>query len=146
MNIAPLDCQIAVSLNLAEGKHSGALLFPRAGSEAMLIVSPFTTITVYQIFYTQERGFAGVVLTQCLVGSCTVSIESAGPPLSEYLQPSSGSLGRANYFSISPDKLRGAAGYIIQKCAQESGGIGGYVTLYFAAAGEVAGKSRRQYQ
>lgn len=41
-----------------------------------------------------------------------------------------------NYFSIMPDALRGIAGFLIQKCAQEQGGLGGYITLHFSAAEE----------
>ena len=54
---------------------------------------------------------------------CTVSIESAGP-----------NIGNTNYVSVAPNKLRGLAAYVIQKCPVEQNGHGGFVTLGMAYA------------
>lgn len=56
-------------------------------------------------------------------GSCRVAIETAGPP--EHLPHS---------VLLRPRDLRGLAGYLIQKCAAENGGIGGFLTLGFTSA------------
>ena len=55
--------------------------------------------------------------------SCQVTIEPAGPS-HRYPQ----------YLAYSPDMMRGLAGYVIQKCAVEEGGIGGFVTVGLEAA------------
>ena len=57
------------------------------------------------------------------VGSCTVALEQAGP---DDLYP--------NYLSLSPNKLRGLAGFLIETCANRNGGIGGFVTVNFENA------------
>ncbi len=62
-------------------------------------------------------------------GSCTVSIESAGPGKESPWERAE----QQNYFSIPPDELRGVAGYLIQKCAEEGNGIGGFMTMRFEA-------------
>ena len=49
---------------------------------------------------------------------CTISIEAAGP-----------NAAHTDFFAVSPNRLRGLAGYVIQKCPVENAGIGGFVTL-----------------
>ena len=55
--------------------------------------------------------------------TCRVSIETAGPR--EYLPDS---------VLLEPHKLRGLAGYVIQKCAAENQGLGGSVTIGLTGA------------
>ena len=56
-------------------------------------------------------------------GSCQMAIEPGGPPTSY-----------PNFLKLRPNEIRGLAGYVIEKCAAEMGGIGGFVTLGFGAA------------
>ena len=49
-----------------------------------------------------------------------ITLEQAGP------NPSPGPI------MISPDDVRGMAGYVIQQCVVEEGGIGGFVTANFS--------------
>ncbi len=57
------------------------------------------------------------------MGSCRVAIETAGPH--EHLPQS---------VLLRPLQLRGLAGHLIQKCAVENQGIGGFLTLGVASA------------
>lgn len=54
---------------------------------------------------------------------CTVAVESAGPGAVD-----------DNQVSLTPNQLRGAAEYVIQKCPIDHNGIGGFTTLGLARA------------
>lgn len=75
------------------------------------MVIPFILVSVYEI------------LAEKTSGTCTVSIEHAGPDYSTL-----------DYLTFQPDKMRAQAGFVIEKCANQLGGMGGFVTLNFLAA------------
>ena len=79
----------------------------------------------YQRYYLTDPhpSEAEVIPTYSYVGSCRVALETAGPP--EHLPHS---------MLLRPHDLRGLAGYLIQTCAVEGDGIGGFLTLGFTSA------------
>ncbi|MCJ1256455.1 hypothetical protein MMC24_004276 [Lignoscripta atroalba] len=50
-------------------------------------------------------------------GSCSISVEYAGP---DYAAPS--------FIDLVPDEIRGMAGYVINQCALQGNGVGGFIT------------------
>lgn len=56
-------------------------------------------------------------------GSCVVSIEGAGP---DFTAPDD--------MQVVPDAIRGLAGFLIDTCANQGQGIGGFVTYGLAYA------------
>ncbi len=68
-----------------------------------------------------------------LLGSCSVSLETAGP---DYPGPR---------FSIEPDKLRALAGFLIETCSSQTDGTGGFVTYGFEAAQNYIAGSSNDY-
>ena len=125
-DIVPLDCQMAVDLNWRKGVTPEHYYFrePAASNSVRVPLSD----------HEGEHGKSGIYETSSNngpLGSCTVSIESAGPGKETHWVNAESQ----NYFSISPDELRGIAGFLIQACAQERNGIGGFITMRFSAAG-----------
>ena len=98
--ILPLDCQVAVDQNWPNDDN------------------------FVRYFQNDPRPSAGEWIPNfAYLGSCRVSIETAGPP--EHLPHS---------VLLRPRELRGLAGFLIQKCAVENRGIGGFVTIGFTSA------------
>ena len=93
--IVPLDCQNVVDINWPKG-----------------------TTPVHYYFNGPSPSAAQKMPVVHKQGSCTVSIEPAGP---DYLT--------RHFFSVSPNAMRGLAGYLIEKCPNQHGGVGGFVTL-----------------
>ena len=63
-----------------------------------------------------SKGFNGL---NNLIGNCMITLEQAGP------SPNPGPI------MISPDDVRGMAGYVVQQCVADGGGVGGFVTASF---------------
>ena len=103
-DIKPLDCQLAVQVYWPTGNTPVHYYFEDP--------SPSNAIKIPQ--YDKQ-------------GSCNVAIEPAGPRYGQ-------AHGFPNYLTHRPNELRALAGYVIEKCAHEGGGIGGFVTLGMEAA------------
>ena len=103
-NIKPLDCQLAIEWDWPSGKTPVHYYFEDP--------SPSNAIRIPKI----NRQ-----------GTCNVAIEPAGPRYGKVN-------GFPSYLKHRPDELRALAGYVIEKCAHEKQGIGGFVTLGMDAA------------
>ena len=103
-NIKPLDCQLIVDSHWPSGKTPVHYYFEDP--------SPSNSIRVPWI------------LRQ---GSCNVALEPAGPRYGK-------AAGYASYLSQRPDDLKALAGFVIEKCANQGQGIGGFVTIGMKAA------------
>ena len=75
--------------------------------------------------YHQEPAPSNAIVAPYTVrdAGCTVTIEAAGPRTAN-----------TNYVAVAPNKLRGLAAYVIQKCPIENNGYGGFVTIGLAHA------------
>ena len=98
-NIVPWDCQFNVDTYWRSGATPVHYYFSK----------PVPSNAIPLPFITSTFGWDS---------SCQIAIEPAGP-----------NYGSLPYLAFSPDKLRGLAGYVIQKCAQEGNGKGGFVTV-----------------
>ena len=108
-NIKPLDCQLAVEWDWPSGNTPVHYYFEDP--------SPSNGIKIPRI--TRQ-------------GSCNVAIEPAGPRYGKVY-------GFPSYLKHRPDEMRALAGYVIEKCAHQGQGIGGFVTLGMDAAERYVG-------
>ena len=103
-DIKPLDCQLAIEWDWPSGKTPVHYYFEDP--------SPSNGIKVPRI--TRQ-------------GSCNVAIEPAGPRYGK-------AFGYPSYVTHRPDEIRALAGYVIEKCAHQGQGMGGFVTVGLDAA------------
>ena len=98
-NIKPFDCQLAVEVFWPSGDTPVHYYFEDP--------SPSNAVTIPK--YNTH-------------GSCNIAIEPAGPRYGK-------AHGFASYLTHRPNELKALAGYVIEECANQGGGIGGFVTL-----------------
>lgn len=103
-NIKPSDCQLAVDIFWPPGNTPIHYYFEDP--------SPSNAIRLPK--YDKQ-------------GTCKVTIEAAGPRYGQ-------AHGFPSYLEHRPNELKGLAGYLIERCAHQGGGIGGFVTLGMKAA------------
>ena len=116
-NLIPLDCQIAVDNNWPSGRTNVHYYTMDPSPSNGIRVPRSDRHGISSLIW---GGKATTSLTSA--GTCQVSIETAGPDL------------RSRAYSIAPNYMRALAGFVIETCANQAGGIGGFVTHGFGAA------------